>query len=406
MRVVFNLLTATSQSSLLQPRVHSSSRRPQSRSSAPLLPNRVHRLQAPRLFLDLSRRSRERLSGTSDTYAFVLYHATDTDLYPSQKPVQPTVAITSRLAVEAPISIKIESPASSAGEESALDDLFARLNAQGGSKLSSSDQSASPPRPKGSIFSFEDGAGVQDAGSDMLRGTSAFMARETMGSDARDLITSTIVLKTDEAAQPAGKDKIDETGSSEGMSRADVEQLYLRKAADYLETLPSGNSVTVDIIKSVSKKLRTVYAPNAKLSSEEADKLKDRCAFAILNYVNRTYKKAAKPITSEIAKKALHDANGDMLRVYAKLVEEKYLFIEDIDSIAGMCRMITDALPKADAASAPATPKPGPNTPVVAVRDPTSSVSAGQDPLAGLKTWPTQEKRETRKLHTATQAML
>lgn len=341
----------------------------------------------------------------SDTSASVVYHATDTDLYPSQDPVQPTVAVTSRLADEAPVSIKIESPASSPGEESALDDLFARLSAQGASKLSSSNQSVSPPRPKGGISSFENGAGVQDAGSDILRSTSAVKTSETMSSDARDPITNTVIPKTDEAAQPAGKNEDNETESSERMSPADVEQLYLRKATDYLEALPSGNSVPVDIIKIVSKKLRTVYAPNAKLSSEEPEKLKARYAFAILNYVNKFYKKAAKPITSEIAKKFLHDANGNMLHVCAMLVEEKYLSIEDMDSIAGLCRMITDALPKAEAASALIAAKPGPNAPVAAVRGPTPSESIGKDPLVGLKTWPTQEKRETRKWNTATQAM-
>ncbi|KAH4893303.1 hypothetical protein HBI49_127190 [Parastagonospora nodorum] len=304
-----------------------------------------------------------------------------------QEPVQHTVAVTSSLAGVASVSIKTELPTSHTGEESALDDLFARLNAQEASKLSSSDQSASPPRPKGNIFSFEDGPGVQDASSDIPRSTSAIEARETMTSNARGPITNTVVPKTDEAAQPAGKDETDEPESRES--------IYLRKAADYLEALPYGNSVPVDIIKSVSKKLRSVYAPNAKLSSEEAEKLKARYAFAIVNYVNKFYKKAAKPITSEVAKKALHDANGDMLRVCAMLVEEKYLSIKDMDSIAGLCSMINDALPKAEAPSALATPKPGPNAPVAAVRDSTSSVSARKDPLVGLTAWPTQEKRET-----------
>jgi hypothetical protein len=303
--------------------------------------------------------------------------------------VQHTVAVTSSLAGVAPVPIETELPASHTGEESALDDLFARLNAQGASKLSSSDQSASPPRPKGNIFSFENGPGVQDASSDIPRSTSAVKARETITSDARGPIANTVVSKTDEAAQPAGNDEIDEPESREG--------IYLRKAADYLEALPYGNSVPVDIIKSVSKKLCSVYAPNAKLSSEEAEKLKARYVFAIVNYVNKFYKKAAKPITSEVAKKALHDANGDMLCVCAMLVEEKYLSIEDMDSIAGLCSMIYDALPKAEAASALTTPKPGPNAPVAAVRDPTSSVSAGKDTLVGLKAWPTREKRETRK---------
>jgi hypothetical protein len=284
-----------------------------------------------------------------------------------------------------------------------LDDLFARLSAHGALKPSSSVKSASPPCALRGFFSFGDESRAQNAGTDILNSQSVNIAGATKGSIASKSKT-TAVSQGDNATQPlkiATKDETENTEHHKAMSRAYIEQLYLRQAADYLEALPSSNSVPVEIIKSVSKKLRSSYAPNAKLKNEEAEKLKARYASAILNYVNQIYNKAAKPITSDFAKKALQDASGDVLCVCAKLVEQKYISLEDIDNAAGLCKMISHALPEAEVAYAPATPKVVAITPVASIHKPTTPVPASKDPVEGLKAWPTQEKRETRRLSVA-----
>jgi hypothetical protein len=302
-------------------------------------------------------------------------------------------------AAAPPVAIMTGLPAPRAGEESALDDLFARLNAHGASKPPDSAEATSPLRPEGIVFSFEDGPGVHDAGPDVLDSQSLNTAGATMGSDA-SISDAAVVAQDHETDHPekvAKNASVNDHGDTQDMSHVDVEQLYLRKAADYLQALPSGNIVSVETIKGVSKKLRSTYAPAAKLSGEEAEKLKARYAFAIFNYVNQVCNKSAKPITSDFAKKALHDADGDMFRVFAKLVEEKYISLDDMDNAAGLCKMISHALPKAEVATAPATSKAESTTPSATGPKPVLSSSASKDPLDGLKAWPTQEKRATRE---------
>jgi hypothetical protein len=176
------------------------------------------------------------------------------------------------------------------------------------------------------------------------------------------------------------------------MNQAEIERLYLSQAAAYLEALPNVENVAVQTLKAVSFKLRNSYSRDTKLGVDEIEKLKARYAFAILQYVNKAGKNDDKTVTADSIKKVLQDNDGNMLVLYAKLVEEKCLSHGDIDDIIGLCRLILDILPKADPC-APATsiePKPAATATI-------ETKQMSKDPMDNAKAWPSREKRENRK---------
>jgi hypothetical protein len=294
------------------------------------------------------------------------------------------------------VPIKNETAVKSTEEESTIDDLFARLISQGALQSPSDMKPASPSRPRSGTFSFgDDFVALDDATKATSTSGAAVKSRTSVSS------TATVVPKQEE---------------NKDMSHADIEQLYLRKATDYLEALPSGNNVSVQMIKAVSAKLRCTYAVDAQLSGDEIERLKARYAFAIQNYVKQVYKKNTKPVTSDYIKKVLQDTNADLLQVCARLVDGDLISLQDMDNVAGLCKMIHHVLPKPETTVStsnndPATPSVGvpatqttttpftsknaPSTTVQADRKLLELVPALKDPLEGLKTWPTQEKRET-----------
>lgn len=188
------------------------------------------------------------------------------------------------------------------------------------------------------------------------------------------------------------------TDKSEGMSQEGIEHHYLRKAAEYLIVLPNSNNVSVQTITTVAAKLRGSYTLDGKLNAGEADKFKARYAFAVVNYINQVVKKSAKPLTAEFVKKTLQDNDGDILSLYAALVQGGYLTLENLDEVAGLCKTILDILPKVE----PTIPASRTASKTTTETKPVSTVAIENEPLAkdpmdSVKSWPTQEKRETRK---------
>jgi hypothetical protein len=285
------------------------------------------------------------------------------------------------------VSTKSEPYVPDAGNESALDELFARLSVQKPSTPPASIKHESPMNREPGPFPFEDASGGQK--------TPDHVAENVPASESTAIEPS----KSSVGDAPVALHRDAE------VSQADLEQLYLRKASEYLDALPAGGVVAVNIIKTVSAKLRCTYAPDTKLSAEEVEKLQARYAFAVVNCINQVYKQSATPIKSEIVKKALLDCQGDVLALYNRLVEENYLPLNDLEAITGLGKTILDALPKAEPLATPSAPKAAlsavkstSNTETTA--DKTSSEDsrpASNDSVNSLKGWPTQEKRESRK---------
>jgi hypothetical protein len=220
-------------------------------------------------------------------------------------------------------------------------------------------------------------------------------------SDTAAVSTDNVFDQPDKVAK---KDRIMNAQQAEEISPADIEQQYLEKATVYLQALPADGNAPVQIIKAVSAKLRTAYAPNTSLSVDEAEKLKARYAFAILNYIKNT---SGKSSTSESTKQTLQKSDGNMLHVYAKLVDEKYASLTDLSSIVKLSQIILDVLPKVELTDAPAKSKAEPTVasseakakPVtITAATKSESKPLSEDPIDSMKAWPTQEKRESRKL--------
>jgi hypothetical protein len=201
--------------------------------------------------------------------------------------------------------------------------------------------------------------------------------------------------KNDQPTVTPEKEEVKNMVIDQDMSHADMEQLYFRKSADYLEALPSGNDMAVQTIKAISTKLRSSYTVNPRVSGDEVEKLKARYAFAIQNYIKRVLKKDTKPITSDYIKKVLQDTNGDLLRVCVILVEEELISLENMDNVTGLCKMIHNSLPKPKTTVVKLNTES--STPSLAVHKPLELVPGTKDPLEDLRSWPTQEKRGTRK---------
>jgi hypothetical protein len=213
---------------------------------------------------------------------------------------------------------------------------------------------------------------------------SANVAPTTPKKEA-DLIKKTV-------KESAVKNKEEKTS----FTQADIEMMYLENAAAYLKALPKVENVAVQTLKAVSTKLQSSYARNTRLSVDEIEKLKARYAFAILQFVKDTAKRDAKPVNTGSIKKILQDSNGNMLVLYAKLVDEKYLSLEDMDGLSTLCRLILDILPKADP-SVPAIPKDLKPAATATSMATTETKPVSKDPMSNVESWPSQERRENRK---------
>jgi hypothetical protein len=259
-------------------------------------------------------------------------------------------------------------PTSDAFEESAMDALYARLNSK--TVLTPRNPIGSTSvRPEQAKFSFGDRLAESKADNTKIDKAEA------------------------EKAEHKGIDGI----KVADVSQEELENAYMRKASDYIQAIPDVNGNTASLIKAMSRKLRGSYMPEVKTDVEKNEIIKARLAFAVANYINKVLKKRPEqPRTPESIKQTLKDANGDFLRLCAKLVEEGHLSLETLAEVSGIVAAMHNILPKPElpaTASVIAPTKAAP--PVASSTENTKPVS--KDPADGMKGWPTQEKRENRK---------
>ncbi|KAI5380798.1 hypothetical protein J4E82_000756 [Alternaria postmessia] len=258
-------------------------------------------------------------------------------------------------------------PTSDAFEESAMDALYARLNSK--TVLTPRNPIGSTSvRPEQAKFSFGDRLAESKADNTKIDKAEA------------------------EKAEHKGIDGI----KVADVSQEELENAYMRKASDYIQAIPDVNGNTASLIKAMSRKLRGSYMPEVKTDVEKNEIIKARLAFAVANYINKVLKKRPEqPRTPESIKQTLKDANGDFLRLCAKLVEEGHLSLETLAEVSGIVAAMHNILPKPElpaTASVIAPTKAAP--PVASSTENTKPVS--KDPADGMKGWPTQEKRENR----------
>lgn len=271
--------------------------------------------------------------------------------------------------------------------------MFARLNAGVASKLSASTTSATSGGPKANEFSFEDRSNGKKVSAEVPK--SSIAASEPKKTVS---ITAPAAQKKDTASPKdiARPKEVKKIHHSQDMSPENIEKLYILKAVTFVLALPTSKNNLMQIIQSVTKKMRNTYAPTGKLSAEETEILKKRFVFAIVNYINHVVKKSAGPVKANDVKKMLEDSDGNILAVYGALVEQGYLALDNIEGVTSLFKMCQDVLPKAEPVAALATPLSRPT--VAALASTPDFKPAAQDPTEKLTAWPAQEKRESRKL--------
>tara|TARA_R110002003_G_scaffold40_10_gene2696 strand:- start:3935 stop:4843 length:909 start_codon:yes stop_codon:yes gene_type:complete len=286
---------------------------------------------------------------------------------------------------------KTEPPTTIGAGESALDEMFARLNARSLSVSSGAAKELSATRPEKAEFSFGEGSNTKTTPSEVLDSYTANLPATPVRTE-HSIATAVASPPTREDQASSSKEEEPKGAIQlDSMSGLDLEQEYFRKAADYVRALPAGETVLVKSINTVSKKLRRSYATDTELSIADIEKITARYAFAIFNYINKV-EKSAKPIAVADAKEALKGANGNLLYLYIKLVDDGYLALNDLNSISRLCNTILDILPNPEPKPAPVKPNAEP-----VVAKPSESKSLPKGPVDNLKAWPTQEKREARE---------
>jgi len=315
--------------------------------------------------------------------ALIMLHKQCTDRRCSVEPTKPATKSSSPVAGPKSSPIKTEPSALENAQDSELDAMFARLNTGGSYMPSSSTKVATPGGPEASEFSFEDRLGTKDTAAK----TPTIESPATPAKAEEKAPNAAPVVQEREGNSPKEAKKAEK---AQDISQKDLEQLYMQKAAEYVSALPAGKSVSVQTIKTVSGKLRNTYAPDAKLSAEEADKLKARFVFAIVNYINQVLKETTKPVKADDIKKALQQCGGNLLALCGALVDKGHLPLNDLESITGLFKMILDILPKPEPTAVPTAAQAKPSTAV-------ESKSTSKDPIDSMKAWPAQEKREARK---------
>jgi hypothetical protein len=310
--------------------------------------------------------------------------------------------------------------------------MFARLNSNSSAKASPAAKLTPSAGPDKDMFSFDD----VKSGTDTVRSTATTTepnpsegATQTKSEQSAAIVEKEKAkaafikdfqqkLSLQEEVSKKAEAELDKAkatisagavagkpfGDRGGMSQEELENKYMRKATEYIDTLPDNAGSTVHSIKSISKKLRSSFVTGVKVDSENIDVLKARFAFAVANYVNKTLKKGPKPLTTDSVKQTLRETDGDFLRLCAKLVEEKYIALENIDEITGLVKTMLDILPKAEPLSTPTTTTPATKG-TESLPEEGSCIAPGaqnikslsKDPMDSVAAWPTQVKRENRK---------
>ena len=294
-------------------------------------------------------------------------------------------------------SLSIDTHGPSNAAELDLDSMFARLTQKVPAPASAVDKTSSSVKAEKVPYSFEDRVsikyGLEEPTMIVKRGGSdSSVSPQAAHGEIEKVKTSPhdskkADVKGDQDAISEVRDASEvsvknSTTVQEGLSQEELETEYLRKASEYMDALPDSKGSSASTIRSVSKKLHSSYVPGVDLGSDEIKKLQARYAFAVVNYVNNVLKKGAKSLTTDYVKQVLRENDGNFFQLCATLVDEKYITLESLDEVVGLCKTILDVLPKPDAA----VPAPG-----------TKAISTKPD--STLSAWPAQEKRENRKYY-------
>lgn len=262
----------------------------------------------------------------------------------------------------------------------------------------------SSARPSRDTFSFESSLSEADVSKKILGDLVANMPKgsvEAKHGGHEETMPSKIItnapLKRD--ANKPSDHKAHVSSDNQVLSQQELENEYMRKALDYINTLPGTKGTTTHTFKLVTKKLRDSYLPNVNISPKEIEASKARYVFAVTKYV-KGLNKGTTGLTSNSVNQILEEIDGDFLQLCATLVEQEYIALDNLEEIRGLCKVILDVLPNPDLhaalmASESKAPHAAPSSKPVSELLPKLT---SKDPVDSMTDWPSREKRKDRKL--------
>lgn len=291
---------------------------------------------------------------------------------------------------------RVEIATQSDAEEAALDSIFARLTTQNPATPSPIAKGVPSLGSEISNSPFRDRSGATKASTETLPSFTAdlppFLKRNEKTESA---ITSAIPEEKTKRAKKSNLEEATDTQRWEGMSQEDLEKEYSRKASEFINALPDYKGTAAHNFKAVSKKLCTPYAPDANVDRESNEILKERYVSAVIHHVNEGVKEGAKQLKAEFVKQTLKDNDGNFLSLCVTLVEEKYIALDNINDITGLCNAIISILPKAESA-VKALIQTNKTTMAASIDETAEPVS--RDSMDNATTWPIPEKRDNGKI--------
>ncbi|CAI6334361.1 unnamed protein product [Periconia digitata] len=181
----------------------------------------------------------------------------------------------------------------------------------------------------------------------------------------------------------------EQSKSGEGLAINEKEHLYLSKAAEYLDALPTGSQTpSADLVKKVSGKLAVSYTPGVHLGQEDLDALKGRLVFAIHTFLNSLPQNFAQNVTVDKVKQTVDNTNGNLLHLCSQFIQAGTITIENLNGVVGLCKAIQACL----VAQPNSESKTEPNGKAAA-----SSISSSKDNTFTNRQdgWPAQQKRKS-----------
>lgn len=221
-------------------------------------------------------------------------------------------------------------------------------------------------------------------------------------TDSRSQATETPVLQASKSSHLPDLRSCAETcevatrDAPKGDPQDRPEQVYLRKAAEYLVALPCKPGDSTYIIKTAAVKLHEAYAMTDLQT--EVEKLRARFSFAITTCVNKKLRNSPVTLAADLVKQILRDNSGGLLQLCIALAQDGYIRLDNLEQTTQLCQSILDVLPKAhvstvsDQAEDPRDAET--SSSVEPIASAASSKKISNDPVEKMQGWPTQEKRE------------
>ncbi|KAH9867906.1 hypothetical protein IAQ61_007210 [Plenodomus lingam] len=318
---------------------------------------------------------------TSSSPAPMMKKEQEANHYTTPAPATPTL-----IAENSPP--KVEMPGQNKLAGNSLDEMFTRLMTPKSQIISQATEAVLPIRSGNAMFALENRLSQEEVGKKVL-GDLVANAPIRPAQSKHEEPTQTEIPQQKQSSEVETKSPLRQ---SDCLSEADWESRYMQKASEYIDALPGSKDTSAHIFRSVTKKLRSIYATGVQLPSEEIRDLKARYIFAVVQYV-KGLKKSAPELTTTSVKQILDANKGDVLQLCVALVLQGHIASGNLEEIVGLCKNVLDILPTPESDVASPALKGAVQIAGQMHLLPHSN-PLSKDPGNGMSAWPSPEKRE------------